>query len=399
MTFSRIVALSPAAQLGWLYATYFWSHGVAVPYLPVAMKRMGADGVQIGQAMAAALVISVVTPPLWGLAADRMGGAGPLIPLCAVGAALGMLGAALGGTSTTFIIGFLMFVVAKAPVSTLLDALTLRLPEVGAARYGTVRRWGSLGFALAAGGVGLIVDRISPQSILILIGGAWIGVAMLALAFGYHRQGLGSPRPLPLSRLYGNRGLWGFLALSAFHASAHIPFETYFANYASERGLPGSWVGGSWFAGVTVEVFVLGSLAGFLSRFGPRRVLLAAYTVGLVRWSATAYFDGGFPMAAVQLLHGISFGAFFGASVSWMYRITPPDLRASGQAIFGSVVWGVGGVIAQLGFGKLSTLASGRWLFVVAAALELVPLVAMALMVEPPEDIEIRETSRSNEAD
>jgi len=45
---------------------------------------------------------------------------------------------------------------------------------------------------------------------------------------------------------------------------------------------------------------------------------------------------------ALQLLHGFTFGLFWGAAMAGMARLIPSPLRATGQALFSAIVFGVG---------------------------------------------------------
>ena len=376
--------LSPR-HLSLLYLVYFLSLGIAVPYVPVAMRRIGFTGDEIGAAMAVGLALYVATPPVWGWFADRAGGGGRQLVAAAVGSAAGMVLAAVLPGKLGFALGLLVYACMRTPVSPLLDALTLAHPAIGREGFGRVRRWGSVGFVLGAFVTGLFVDRLGAGQIVGLVALQWVLLVALALAMGLHRAVPAPPVALAPRRLYGEPRVWAFLAVSAVHAGCGVPYDTYFAIHAADVGLAGHWVGTAWGLGVTVEVLVLTHLEGMVQRFGPKRILLAAYATGLLRWALTAAIPGGVPLALVQAVHGVSFGAFFGASVVWLDRVVPAELRASAQSVFAAVVWGGGGIVAQLIAGPVYGHFGGRALFAGAAVTEVVPLLALALLLsEPP---------------
>jgi PPP family 3-phenylpropionic acid transporter len=383
-----------SGQIAWLYAAFFVSHGVAVPYMPVAMKRIGMDGDAIGLAMAASLAIQFAAPPAWGYLADRWGRRGRLLAAASVGAILGMAVATLMPGVPGFLAGFLIYTLARTPVSPLLDALALSHPAVGMARYGRVRRWGSLGFVVAAASVGLVLEGLPARGIPALVSLPWFLVLALCTLGGL--PALAEPaRPtagLPLRRLYGERSVWAFLGIAAVHAGCGVPFETYFANHAQDIGLSGAWIGYSWAGGVGLEVVVLSYLGALVSALGPRKLLLLAYSAAVLRWGLTAYLPGGAALALVQVLHGLTFGAAFGASVVWMSRVVPAELQNSSQSVFAAVAWGLGGIVAQLVCGPVYQRLGGRTLFAMAACVELIALVGIWFMKEPPERPPSRES-------
>jgi PPP family 3-phenylpropionic acid transporter len=86
----------------------------------------------------------------------------------------------------------------------------------------------------------------------------------------------------------------------------------------------------------------------------------------------------------LQLLHAFTFGLFWGAAMDAMSRAVPSRLRATGQAIFGAVVFGVGNAVGY----QLSGIGYDRWhgvgpLFAWAGGAEVVALVALLLVPLP----------------
>jgi PPP family 3-phenylpropionic acid transporter len=134
-----------------------------------------------------------------------------------------------------------------------------------------------------------------------------------------------------------------------------------------------------------VEVAVLSRLHRLVAQLGLKRLLVLAYGCGLARWTLTAWLPAGPAIIAVQALHGVTFGCFFGASVVWMSRSAPPGLAASSQSAFAAVVFGGAGIVAQIVSGFVFRNLGGRALFALAAILEIIPLVAIGAMEEPPD--------------
>jgi PPP family 3-phenylpropionic acid transporter len=369
--------------ISFLYFVSFSAFGVAIPYLPVAMKAIGFSQTTLGWTLAAGLVIQMSSPPFWGYVADQFGSGLALIGLASAAAALGMALCALANGPSVFLLGFMIYCVARTPVSALLDGLALSHPAVRAARFGTVRRWGSMGFLIAALLTGQVLEFLPRGGIPALAGLGWLATFALVLAVRSSARA-NVIEPVPLGALYRQRRLWLFLGLAAVHNACETPFDSFFANYMREMKVGGAWIGYAWAGGVLVEVGVMTGLRRIIEGLGPRRLLLIAYLAGAVRWVLTSLLTTGPALAAVQLLHGVSFGAFFGASVVWMDRIVPDSLKSSSQAILAAVVWGLGGVMGQLVAGPLYDHLGGRGLFAVAGATELVPLLGLMMMEEPP---------------
>jgi PPP family 3-phenylpropionic acid transporter len=76
------------------------------------------------------------------------------------------------------------------------------------------------------------------------------------------------------------------------------------------------------------------------------------------------------PIILLSLLHGMTFGAFYVASIGFLGRRVPAALRTSGQALFASVTFGLGGLVGYLLSGVGYDAFGGHRLFALAAMIE-----------------------------
>jgi PPP family 3-phenylpropionic acid transporter len=56
-------------------------------------------------------------------------------------------------------------------------------------------------------------------------------------------------------------------------------------------------------------------------------------------------------LAAAQLLHAATFGVYHAAAIAAVHRLFPENLRASAQALYSSLSYGLGGGIGLLAAG------------------------------------------------
>jgi PPP family 3-phenylpropionic acid transporter len=139
-------------------------------------------------------------------------------------------------------------------------------------------------------------------------------------------------------------------------------------------------------AGVTAEVFALLAFPALLRRSSLRVLFAVAFAGSALRWALLARVHGALPLVALQLLHALSFGLFWGCAVEGMQRIVPPHLRATGQALFSALVFfggnAVGYALSGSGYGRSGSAAP---LYAAAAGVELLPLLLLLLPLSPEE--------------
>jgi PPP family 3-phenylpropionic acid transporter len=86
-----------------------------------------------------------------------------------------------------------------------------------------------------------------------------------------------------------------------------------------------------------------------LRRFTLRGLLLASFACAVVRFLAIGWgIDSLAVLAAAQLLHAATFGAFHASSVAAVHRLFPGALEARGQALFSTVTYGMGAAAGSL---------------------------------------------------
>jgi nucleoside transporter len=129
-------------------------------------------------------------------------------------------------------------------------------------------------------------------------------------------------------------------------------------------------VGGTMAIGQWAELILLPLLPIFLHRFGMKRVLALGMLAWGIRYAMfSAGGPSGLPFVLVLIglaLHGVCFDFFFAAAFIHVDNEAPRDIRASGQALFSFLTYGVGMWLGALLCGQVKaayttkTLVEGK---------------------------------------
>jgi PPP family 3-phenylpropionic acid transporter len=152
-------------------------------------------------------------------------------------------------------------------------------------------------------------------------------------------------------------------------------YNLFFVMLCEDRDLPAWLPGIAIGAGVMAEVVILAAGGRVLKRIGPDRLLLATIAVTAFRWFATAWATDPFFMIGLQVLHGVTFGAFLLATMAVLDRETPDSIRATVQSMLYVVVFGIGSAVSHAGSGAIVDYFGSPKLFVSAGILEVVALL------------------------
>jgi PPP family 3-phenylpropionic acid transporter len=201
----------------------------------------------------------------------------------------------------------------------------------------------------------------------------------------------GSTAPRPRARdalaLLRDRRLLALLAACAVHWGGCAPFHLLFGVYVRDLRLPASVTGLAMTAGVGAEVLALLVYPRLARRFDPRALFALAFAGTALRWALLARTGGVPALVLLQVLHALTFGIFWGASMQAMAALVPSPLRATGQALYSAVVFGIGnGAGYQLAGWGYDHLGGAGPLFGWAAVVELVPLALVPALAAARHD-------------
>jgi PPP family 3-phenylpropionic acid transporter len=381
--------MSDTARLRLVYFLYYGAVGAYLPYFAAYLRGLGFSGEQIGRAQMVGPLAAAPVALLWAQAADRLGSparalrAATLWALCAA-AFLPFAAAPLAVAGALLVLGL-----GDRAVVPLLDSVAMELTRRRAdLSYGAVRLFGSLGYALVAAALGVLLALRGSRPADPLVPWAFVacvaGYALTSRRLPDSPPPGDRPRVAEAAALLRDPHLLLLFAAAMVHWGATAPYHVLLGVRVHDLGLA-PWVTGAAMAtGVGAEVVAL-FLFSRLEGLGPRGLFSLAFAGTALRWLLCWQARSPAALIGVQLLHGLTFGVFWGASVRTMGALVPPRLRATGQALFSAVVFSAGNALgyelAGQGYDRYGSVAP---LFAWAAGAELLPLLAAALLFGRP---------------
>ena len=360
------------------YFCYFAAIGVTEPFLPVFFRDRGLSRAAIGGLLALLPAIQATVPFGFTALAEARGSARRLFRLSAAVTVLAFALFALPGPAWVLALVMAGYAAIKSPLIPFANAMAFAMLAGERERFGRLRVFGSLGYIAAALAVGFALEAVGAG--VVLLGGTFALLAAAAVAAG--------PLPEPTLRgarlkeawadLVRNQALCWFLAASLLVRVSSGTHITFFTLYLRELGIGEGLAGVAWAVGVAAEVAVMLAWPFLVRRFSLRLLLALGFGATAVRWVAVTLTASPALLVAIQSLHGLTFGVTYLASVHLMDSEVPPALRASGQALYAAVAFGLAGL---LGNGLAGLLAERLALATLFRLSGLVALLGTALFL------------------
>ncbi|EAV45386.1 Permease of the major facilitator superfamily protein [Roseibium aggregatum IAM 12614] len=337
---------SISSRVSALFASHFFGVGLFLPFIPVVLGFRGLTAAEIGFVLGIGTIARIAASPLLSNLSDRTGQRRLSILIYSLAAAtfIGLYFLPLGLVFLS--IAVIGYMVMNAPVVPLSDAYALDVQRNTGADYARMRLWGSAGFVVASIVGGSLAAEGTSWLIVVAVGLASLATGAVAMSLPRQKRrdasatsgaGTGSDDD-DMDTPFKSVWFWPLLVVLGLYQASHSAFYGFGTLYWQAMDVPDFAIGLLWATGVAAEI-ALFTVAGKLAqRFDPPLFLLAAGAAATVRWLLFPFADTVSAMAALQTLHGLSFGAAHLGAVAILARVVPSRWAGTGQGLLATSV-------------------------------------------------------------
>ena len=341
-------------RIAGFYFFYYAFIGMFAPYWSLYLKSINFDAIEIAVLLSVQPVMRMLAPNLWGWLADHSGKRLLVVQVAATLSAVCYLGVFF----TTSFWGMLLvlclmsfFWSASMP---LVEATTLSYLGKHSARYGRIRSWGSIGFIMTVVGLGYAFDYISIAWLLWAGLVCEIGILIFSRQIPHTEVVAHHTDSQPIKQILLQRRVLALFGACFLMSVAHGPYYTFYSIYLVEHGYAKSSVGGLWALGVICEIAVFFIMPWLFNRYGYTRILLVSFACAVARFLMIGWcVDLIVVLLIAQILHAATFGAYHAASLGLVHEFFKGRHQSKGQALFGSLTYGAGGMVGGLASGPI----------------------------------------------
>ena len=377
---------SPHGWISQYFIGFFFAYGVYLPFWALWFENQGVSatdiGLLIGIGFATRCVANLVITPRIHKVEHLL----PTLRWLSL-AALLFIGFHFftGGSFWLMALATVLFNLCCGPAIPLSDAMANYYARLQMLDYGRTRLWGSVAFIGGSTVVGLLVASYGTDMIL---------YTALAGIFVSLLLSLRNPNPMPvtvseehaerpkLSQLLREWPVIKFLVLVALIQGSHAAYYSFSSIYWKSAGHSEELIGYLWSLGVVAEVAVFALSKRLFSGWSLRALFVAAAIGVIARWGLMASTTAIIALAAIQLLHGVTFAMAHIAAIQYIQH-APQNKMVALQALYNAIPLGA--------FIALMTTLSGwgydNWGANVFWAMALMGVLALFIKVEPAQSI------------
>lgn len=366
----------PYWRLSGYYFFYFAFIGAFSPYFGLYLQFLKFSAWDIGLLMSQMQLMRLFGPYLWGWLADRFGRRLVIIRLA------GAMG--LAGFSAFFWLeklpGMLLAMAVLAffwsAALPLVETLTFDHLREERGRYSRIRLWGSVGFIFAVMSTGALLDVAPPSSVLWVCWSILLGILLYAVTLPEAAPLAHVRVELPIGDILRQQKVKALMAACFAMSAAHGAFYVFYSIHLDAHGYAKTEVGLLWSLGVLAEIVVFVFMARLARRFSLRTILLACFAAAVVRFVLMGWgVESLAIMVFVQLLHGLTFGAYHASAIAAVNQWFPGKTQGRGQALYSSLSFGAGGLLGALISGRTWDWLGSGWTFTLGSVFAFIGLL------------------------
>jgi PPP family 3-phenylpropionic acid transporter len=331
----------------WVIRAYYFflvgGGGFVSPFLNLFFTRQNMDGFQIGVIVAVGSVIGLVAAPAWTRWSALSKRPLRLLQISLVLTAVVTVALSQQRVFLWLMIFFTIRVLVGAGASPLSDAMALRVTRLLDAGYGSIRVWGSFGWAIIVLGAGWLNEHVSIEAGFFGFGLAMVVGALLLARLRPEAvtpsPGAGAVRTRPgfievARRMLKDRSLVLLGVMLAIIGLGGIGVGQFENVYLSQLGATDSLIGVASMVGSVVEIPSMLFADRMVRRHRPGAILLLALAMHAFLRLLIFFFPSVFLIIAVKALWGVAFSFYTVALIKFIGERTHSHETATALAIF-----------------------------------------------------------------
>jgi MFS transporter, PPP family, 3-phenylpropionic acid transporter len=366
ITFQKIRrSLTPAQRGSLYYLAFFLSMGSFSPFLNIYYLDLGFTGQQIGiLAIFFPLMNFLFATPLSALA-DRKGWRIQVLQVSIFGSAIFVFLLKIPSTFGLIAIFLAILAFFASPILSIADGLIANMAANHSLNYGSMRLWGSIGFAISASVFGIVWQRFDFAPMFLV--GALLFIPIFVVGSSLNPGAVAAQTERqPISSVFKDVGLVILIATAFLMGISDGLARTFEGIYVLHLG------GGNMLVGLMIgfsassEILTMQFGQKISSRLKNAHTLILSFGLSGVAYIGYALAPGAGWLLPLAIFKGLGFGLFFPTIVRIVNERAPKEWVTTAQSLRSVAMFGLAPLLAGPLGGWIMDSISPQSIFVVS---------------------------------
>ncbi len=333
----------------------FWlgAAGFIYPFISLFYKQQGLTGTQMGLLGTVASIIGLISAPLIGRVSDNVSHPRRVLQICLIGSATLYLFLSQQHAFVWIALIVALDALIGAPIYPLSDAQALKLASNQKEGYGSIRLWGSLGWAITAFVGGWIVERTGLVSVFYGYAISYIVCALILIAITSPRDLThknDKPRPklnVVLQSLVRDRALIGLaFAFAVFWLTGNGKFQ-FESLYMQQLGASERVIGLAYTYPALLEIPIMLWGDRLMRKHGAARLLTRALLIEAIVMSIIVIHPSLGSILFMRLASSLYYSFYAISSIAYAAERAPAGQSATVLSLYFVTLGGIIALVAS----------------------------------------------------
>lgn len=336
-----------------LYFLIYGSMACFSPFLSIYMQNRNFSFTEMGMIYAVNSLVAVICQPVWGYVTDRYLNKKKTLMITMIGSSIFILPFIIAKNFYAVFMMTAVYTLFSSSISSVTDACCYEIiEEKKEIQYGKVRLMGSIGYAVVALFLGMLIKKLNVNVPFILYAVLLLpGVYIIKALKMKSRRRMQIVNLNDLMELFKNKGFTLFIFSVLIINICMNVNGNYIVVLIQKTGGDVSNLGVLWFVIAMSELPILTFGSKIIEKYGVMTIFSASMIFYLIRFLLDSICTNYVAVIAVQIMQGITFPIYLIAALEYINEVVPPRMRTSGMTLYSALGCGLGGFIGNIGGG------------------------------------------------
>lgn len=340
-------------KLNILYFILYSTVACFYPFLTMYFQMRGIPYYKIGILFAVNSLITIIALPVWGVISDKYSGKRKVIFITMILCSILILLFLFTKSFEAILFSLIIFMIFQSPILSITDAYCYEIIEENRSlQFGKIRLMGSLGYAVAALFLGVLIKKTGIEVSFISYSILMICTIFILKTIKFKGKRTRIPINFyDISKLIRDKK-FVLIVISAMFASIAMGANgNYISILIQKTGGDVSKLGIVWFVIAMSELPFLFLGNKIMKKTGVLNLYIIGMLFFTIRFFLNSVCSSYNTVILIQLMQSITFTLYLLTTIEYININSAPNMKTSAFTAFSALAGGLGGLLGNIGGG------------------------------------------------